>query len=153
MWYIVWSKVELALQFLPILPNLTLSIIFPHALRVVILNLVNSDIFQTDRRVLIQSANDLRRGDPASDDILPVFFELVVYIDGNHKRAEDAEKDEEVVHAQLAAFYLSHDWILSIICQFLTTQHLALLNHLQMLLPRRLYWMLKHVFSHPHLHI
>lgn len=57
------------------------------------------DIFKTNGGILVQSANDLRRCDPAGYDVLPVFFEFVVDVERDHQRTEDAEEDEEVVHA------------------------------------------------------
>lgn len=70
------------------------------------------DVFQTDRGVLVESADDLRRGDAAVDDVLAVLLELVEDVDGDQEGAQDAEEDEEVVDAQFAPFYLRHDRVL-----------------------------------------
>lgn len=147
------SKVELALQFLPIIPDLPLNIVLSYPLRVVVLDLVYGHILQTNRRILIQSANHLGGCDPVCHYFFTASSELAVYVNWYEQRPENTEEDEEVVHAQSAPLNLRHHWVSPVIGQFLSSEDLALLDHFQVLLAGGFSSLLQHVLSDTHLQI
>lgn len=79
--------------------------------------------------------------------------ELAVYVDWYQQRPENAEQNEEVIHAQPAPLDLRHHWVSPIIRQFLPSEELALLDHLEMLLSGSFVPLLQHVLSDAHLQV
>lgn len=69
---------------------------------------VVANIVKTDRWVFIESFDDFGRGDTTVDNILSMLFEFVEDVERNHKWAENAEEDKEIIDPKLPSLDLSH---------------------------------------------